>query len=127
MRRLEAARALIEAGADPHDASARAGLAIPLYGDEIRRAIDVAIRVHDTPIGIVGELVDVYTLRFALEALAWRPLRLAPDGDWHVRDAAQPWLARITATSPDGQAWEFVIDTSELEEQVLSVRRVESA
>lgn len=123
VRRLEAARERIERGEDPREAAAAVGLDIPLFGDEIRRVIDVAIRLHDAPIALVGELVDVYTLRFALEALEWQPLARAENGDWHIPDPEEWWVARIRARDPRGTPWEFRVDTSEISEQVLSVRQ----
>ena len=126
-RRLEVAQALIDRGEDPADAARAAGLAQLLYGDEIRRVIDAAVRLHDAPVSLIGELVDVYTLRFALEALAWTPLAPAPDGDWHIEAPDRDWVARIRAASPAGAVWEFDIDTSDQYEQMVSARVVTGA
>jgi len=123
-RRLEAAQARIDRGEDPREASLAAGLPIALYGDEVRRTLDAAIRLHDNPISLVAELVDVYTLRFALEALEWEPLSRGPDGEWHVPDDEEPWLMWLRARDPAGQAWEFLIDASDAREQMLSARKL---
>lgn len=121
-RRLEAAQARIDRGEDPHEASRAEELPVALYGDEVRRAVDVAIRIHDAPISLVGELVDVYTLRFALEALDWTPITVGPEGEWHRPDPEEPWLAVVEARTPAGQCWAFGIDTSDIYEQMLYAR-----
>lgn len=125
-RRLEAALALIERGVEPRDACATAGWSPPLYGDELRRVMDTAIRLHDEPASLTAELVDVYTLRFGLAALDWTPLAVAPGGDWHIVDPDDEFLATIRAVDPTGRPWEFVIDTSELYEQIVRARRLDS-
>src|SRR3954470_17568197 len=111
-RRLAQAQALIDRGEDPAEAARAARLPRLLYGDEVRRVIDAAVRLHDAPVSLIGELVDVYTLRFALEALEWTPLVTAPNGDWHVELPDDALIARIQARDPGGSAWEFVIDVS---------------